>query len=260
MAVNAWTQLQKELNLTMEYIAEQIHRGTYQGSFLPDIFALNQEYYHKLIDKRYPSSIGTDLNKQLKANVDRFLAGKNYDQWNELMDMRTQNLTASLDEIKMFSKSINNLYNSTWAKTETDFMGNAMEVAKRMDTYENLDEKQYVLEYVATNDELTRDSHRALDGVRYPKSHPFWHDHMPPWDYNCRCSVKMVKVNSLPPDWSLQTSKKVADANLSTVKEPAGLNKNIRKDGKFFNNDHPYIKNNNVDYVLGQLKRDLGQK
>lgn len=34
-----------------------------------------------------------------------------------------------------------------------------------------------------------RSSHAALDGLILPADDPFWKDHFPPWEWNCRCQV-----------------------------------------------------------------------
>ncbi len=44
-------------------------------------------------------------------------------------------------------------------------------------------------QYRSTGDGKVRDSHAALDGLVLPADHPFWEDHFPPWQYNCRCQV-----------------------------------------------------------------------
>lgn len=44
-------------------------------------------------------------------------------------------------------------------------------------------------EYSAVNDDRTRPTHRALDGIIYPSDHPFWDTHFPPWGWACRCTV-----------------------------------------------------------------------
>lgn len=43
------------------------------------------------------------------------------------------------------------------------------------------------LKYVAIPDGRARDRHAELDGVILPADDPFWKDHYPPWDFNCRC-------------------------------------------------------------------------
>lgn len=44
-------------------------------------------------------------------------------------------------------------------------------------------------QYSAVMDDRTRPEHRALDGIVYRSDHPFWDEHFPPWDFNCRCTV-----------------------------------------------------------------------
>jgi SPP1 gp7 family putative phage head morphogenesis protein len=43
--------------------------------------------------------------------------------------------------------------------------------------------------YVTMDDGRVRDRHAELDGVILPANDPFWKDHYPPWDFNCRCIV-----------------------------------------------------------------------
>ena len=43
--------------------------------------------------------------------------------------------------------------------------------------------------YVTMDDGRVRDRHAELDGVILPADDPFWKDHYPPWDFNCRCIV-----------------------------------------------------------------------
>ena len=43
--------------------------------------------------------------------------------------------------------------------------------------------------YQTMGDEKVRSSHAALDGLILPADDPFWRDHSPPWEWNCRCQV-----------------------------------------------------------------------
>lgn len=51
-------------------------------------------------------------------------------------------------------------------------------------------------QYSAVLDDRTRPSHAALDGLIYPADHPFWQEHFPPHDFNCRCAV--TALTSIP--------------------------------------------------------------
>lgn len=55
-------------------------------------------------------------------------------------------------------------------------------------------------EYVAVNDDRTRPTHKALDGIVYPAAHEFWDEHYPPWGFNCRCSV--IASFDYPPNYN----------------------------------------------------------
>lgn len=44
-------------------------------------------------------------------------------------------------------------------------------------------------EYVTVGDDRVRPEHEAMEGVSYPKDHPFWDENWPPNDFNCRCDV-----------------------------------------------------------------------
>ncbi|GEM_PF-3380929 len=51
-------------------------------------------------------------------------------------------------------------------------------------------------QYSAVNDDRTRPTHRALDGIVLPANHEFWNTHYPPWDFSCRCNV--ISLPDLP--------------------------------------------------------------
>ena len=64
------------------------------------------------------------------------------------------------------------------------------------------DEDTTHLQYLATEDDEVRPSHKALNGIVLPKQDPFWHDHYPPWEENCRC-----RTRSMNPDLVAMTKE-----------------------------------------------------
>jgi SPP1 gp7 family putative phage head morphogenesis protein len=52
-------------------------------------------------------------------------------------------------------------------------------------------------QYVATMDEATRHSHRALHGVVLPSNHPFWLNHTGPWAWGCRCEAVPLTAGAM---------------------------------------------------------------
>lgn len=46
-----------------------------------------------------------------------------------------------------------------------------------------------LLEYHAVRDDRTRPAHAALNGMILVADQEVWHDHFPPWGFNCRCTI-----------------------------------------------------------------------
>lgn len=75
----------------------------------------------------------------------------------------------------------------TIARTQTSMAYNAAAWSR-----DNEDDRVWGYEYVTAGDERVRESHVALDGIRYPKNHEFWKRYAPPNGWNCRCSLRPV--------------------------------------------------------------------
>jgi SPP1 gp7 family putative phage head morphogenesis protein len=54
------------------------------------------------------------------------------------------------------------------------------------------DPRVWGYEYRTKHDKRVRPDHEALEGVRYPKRHPFWKRYAPPNGWNCRCVIVPV--------------------------------------------------------------------
>lgn len=74
-------------------------------------------------------------------------------------------------------------------------------------------------QYLSAGDGKVRDTHRALHGKILPASHPFWADHTPPWEYNCRCQV--VPLTAEDADEERTRDAKRIPENQRVVEGPA---------------------------------------
>lgn len=93
---------------------------------------------------------------------------------------------------------------------ETVFRTNmqvAYGVGRRRALAEVVDDFPY-WRYRAVLDDRTRPTHRALDGLILPADHPFWQDHFPPWEWNCRCTI--TPTDSIPDDYDAQNPSGLA--------------------------------------------------
>lgn len=55
-------------------------------------------------------------------------------------------------------------------------------------------------QYEAINDSRVRETHIRLDGQIHAADSSFWSTHFPPWDYNCRCSVRPLRNDEVEPN------------------------------------------------------------
>lgn len=78
------------------------------------------------------------------------------------------------------------------------------------------------LQYVAIMDAATRPSHAALHGLVFHIDDPFWHTHMPPNGYNCRCRIRSISSAALRRRKLRVTS---SDGDLSTEKATIGVDR-----------------------------------
>lgn len=257
-----YTELQKSINQIIEEISRQMYNNNYTGVYLEDIYIDMKKYMYGYIDKKFPSSMDTELNNKLKSNIDRFLAGKNYQQFLETKDLMFDSTMTKIPYSQFLDnvKSVNKKFNQTWFKTESDFIGNSINVAKKMETYGKLDTKKYGLKFIATNDELTRDSHRVLNGIIKPMNDSFWINHLPPLDYNCRCSVQAVMLSNLDPNYVIKSDQQISKSKSFGESIPEGLETNVYANGKFFTDQHPYIKNTNKTNDIESVVKKLNKK
>lgn len=81
------------------------------------------------------------------------------------------------------------------------------------------DEDTTHLQYLATEDDRVRDTHLALNGIILPKDDPFWSEHYPPWEWNCRCRVRSMNPDMV--DEAKADDEKRAPENKLVMEGPA---------------------------------------
>jgi SPP1 gp7 family putative phage head morphogenesis protein len=96
------------------------------------------------------------------------------------------------------------------------------------------------LQYLATEDDAVRDSHLALNGIILPKDDPFWDDHFPPWEWNCRCRVRPMNPDMVD-EAKAEDTKRNPDNKL-VLEGPAAKKLNegtLLRDGRAYNVSPP---------------------
>lgn len=74
-------------------------------------------------------------------------------------------------------------------------------------------------QYISTDDAVVRPTHAALNGIVLPADHPFWVNHTPPWEWNCRCDV--VEMTELDADEEKARDKRRNPENQRVLKGAA---------------------------------------
>lgn len=76
------------------------------------------------------------------------------------------------------------------------------------------DEDTTHLQYLATEDSRVRASHLALNGVTLPKNDPFWRTHFPPWEWGCRCRVRLMNPDLVDLEREADVDRAPEDRNV----------------------------------------------
>lgn len=91
---------------------------------------------------------------------------------------------------------------------------NAGRLENQKKAIEESSEEMFYL-YNATLDKRTRPSHRKLDGLVLPTTHPIWKTIYPPNGFRCRCSVSLVRKSQLK-----AMGLKVSNPNVANSAKP----------------------------------------
>ena len=144
-----------------------------------------------------------DFVSQFQSNTRVFSAFKNHQQTKDIVKCLTKSdgSLRSFSEFKKEALQISQDYNKTWLQTEYNTAVRSARMAANWKQFERTKHLYPNLEYMPSRSAHPRDSHRDLWGTIKPIDDPFWNDHLPPSDWNCKCSVRATKSDVVdPPD------------------------------------------------------------
>lgn len=176
-----------------------------------------------------------DFLYQLRHSNEVFSAFKTHTQQNHLADL----LTDSKGKLKPFgqfakdSEAVIGKYNRQWLRTEYD---TAVIRAHQAANWQKFEEEKDVLpnlEWIPSTSPNPSEDHMVFWGTILPVDDGFWDAHRPGDRWNCKCDLRSTdKAATHAPDADI----------ISKHDEPAkGLDNNPGKDGKIFNQSHPYF-------------------
>ena len=92
-----------------------------------------------------------------------------------------------------YAKKLNSLRSSHAAELDTVIRTQNAVAFNAAIYHDSEDEHElWGWELSTAGDERVRHSHELMDGVRYPKDHPFWRQFFPPNGWRCRCTCNPV--------------------------------------------------------------------
>ena len=173
---------------------------------------------------------GYELAQHFKRNAARFSAYKS---------LQLTQLLANAKETEILA--IEKKYNTDYQRAEYGHFTRSAQGAKNWERYEDDKEVYPFLEFIPSVSANPRDSHKIFYGVIRPIDDVFWDTHLPPIEWECKCSVQQRRSDngSTNPD-------------LSDVKVVKAIEGNPYKTKQIITDKHPIIaitKKNKPDLV-----------
>jgi len=207
------------------------------------------EGYGKDFPKLKYNSPDFDMLNRLTYNAGTFAAFKNHDQIKETVKLLKDDegtLRSKEDFIKE-AKKLNDTYNKRYLGVEYDQAVTSGRMAKKWQDAKRTQNTYPNLTYIAVMDDRTRPLHRKWHGITLPIDHKFWETHYPPNDWACRCTIR-------------RTDKVSDDKGLNVTDMPAlpkQFSINVGKDGRVYEDSHPYFKTSSFKMVAQYAKNAL---
>lgn len=133
-----------------------------------------------------------DFDRQFRYNTAVFAAFKGHAEW-ESMSRELTDEEGRLRSFAAFRRAVRPIigrYNDQWLRTEYNtVVRSARSAAKWRDALRSR-EALPNLEYLLSGAVDKREEHREWVGTVLPILHPWWDTHLPPSEWNCKCSFR----------------------------------------------------------------------
>lgn len=203
----------------------------------PSLFKLANDPLRHAIDSAFSEpEFGKreqDFINEFKYNTGVFSAFKAHAQQELLVSLLLdeEGNLRSFARFRKAVKGINEQWNDNWLRTEYNTAvrsarsaANYRDALRTKDTYPNI-------EYLESIAKDKRKEHLEFVGTILPIDHTWWEAHLPPVEWNCKCSWR-------------PTDKPVTDVPSTTEEVPPVFRNNPGKTAEFVKlSEHPYLKN-----------------
>lgn len=204
---------------TVHKIAQRLWQGVQDG-------------YGKNFNEVDLNSSDANMLNHLYNNCYTFSAAKNRTHLQQLTGLINNNgKIREWADYYQEALKLNLKINKTWLKTEYDLAIAGGTMASKWNEFSSTPDA--MLRYSTVGDDRVRDSHRALDGVTLPVSHPFWNSAYPPNGFKCRCDVDRIPYST-----PVTAGNKIPSTGDDTI--PPLFQVNLAKDKLVFPPKHPY--------------------
>jgi SPP1 gp7 family putative phage head morphogenesis protein len=193
------------------------------------------------------AAIAKNLFNDFAENIKQFSFAKTFQQVNDMgnfiLDKAGNQILFS--EFKKSAAQIFEIYNNNWLETEFNTAKSITESARQwVDIQENKDVLP-LLKYSTVGDGRVRADHKRLDGIIQPVDSPFWSEHYPPNDFNCRCIVEQIEEGDITD---------IKGANIEPI-NPLFANNPAQTGEVFSKKGHPYF--NGLGGLLNNPIKDI---
>lgn len=196
--------INKLLKEAFEELFENAKNNRKQPAISRPLFDITNNALQKGVDSAMSDPEFGKKNEEFinefKRNVSVFSAFKNHRQTKEIIDllMDEDDNLRSFSEFRKLANKVSKDYNRNWLRTEYN---TAVASARNAVNYRQMLETAHLypnLEYIESSAKEKREAHLDYVGTILPIDHPWWDTHMPPSDWNCKCSVRQTDADVTP--------------------------------------------------------------